>query len=107
MSNPRMNPGASVSDDPRGRQSRRFNNTTGAISWGYRSAGLHPDRCICQADDATPHKHYPESPFACARCECAFYSPVWPDRGGNVSPRGGDGPIHPLAKAVGRPGTIL
>ncbi len=53
------------SDDARTR-SKRFNDTTGALTWNYRSASLHPDRCECQAPETTPHKHYDEAPYACA-----------------------------------------
>lgn len=69
--------------DARGAQSSRFNNTTGVIGYvsslGRTPGSYHPDRCICQGDDSTPHKHYPEKPYACARCRCTFYSPVKPD----------------------------
>lgn len=59
-----------------GERSEQFNNTTGALSWKYRSATLHPDRCICQ-NEVIPHKHYSEPPYACARCnECKAYSPA-------------------------------
>jgi len=56
--------------------SRRFNETTGALTWAGRSAEEHPDRCVCQKG-VTPHKHYDEAPFLCARCtECTGYRPA-------------------------------
>jgi hypothetical protein len=73
--------------DVNGERSRRFNDTTGALSWNYRSACLHPDRCTCQSNDdqylGTPHKHYDEPPYECARCGCEGYTPaVHPDLSG-------------------------
>ena len=59
-------------------RSRRFNDTTGALSWRYRSAAEHPDRCVCQ-NESTPHKHYSDPPYSCARCgsaRCARYRPA-------------------------------
>lgn len=53
----------------------RFNEMTGCISGGDR----HPDRCVCQGSDPTPHKHYGEPPHSCARCghkSCAAYRPA-------------------------------
>lgn len=55
----------------------RFDSTTGAISWGGRSAMEHPDRCMCQTE-STPHKHYLDPPHACARCACSAYTPEVP-----------------------------
>jgi hypothetical protein len=53
-------------------RSERFNDTTGAFGYwtanGPTSAAFHPDRCVCQGTDPTPHKHYRESPHRCARC---------------------------------------
>jgi hypothetical protein len=62
-------------------RSERFNDTTGCLSWNYRSAAEHPDRCVCQGDAsdpraATPHKHYRFPPHACARCACEAYVPA-------------------------------
>lgn len=63
-----------------GQRSSRFNETTGAhgyISVAGRTGGNHhPDRCICQGEDSTPHKHYSEAPFRCARCGCPGYTPA-------------------------------
>lgn len=66
-----------------GEQSRRFNDTTGAHGYwtkdGPTGAHQHPDKCVCQGTDPTPHKHYDEAPFACARCgKCDHYRPEWP-----------------------------
>lgn len=63
-----------------GERSRRFNETCGVFGYisrlGRTGANLHPDRCSCQGRDTTPHKHYPEPPFACARCNpCHAYEP--------------------------------
>lgn len=55
----------------------RFNETTGCLSGG----DVHVDRCVCQKDDPTPHKHYAEVPYSCARCgheRCAAYTPAVP-----------------------------
>jgi hypothetical protein len=64
------------------KRSRRFNDTTGALTWNYRSANLHPDRCVCQekpdAYPGTPHKHYDKPPHACGRCHCTAYTPAVP-----------------------------
>lgn len=55
----------------------RFNDTTGALTWNYRSAAEHPDRCTCQGTETTPHKHYDHAPYNCARClECKSYTPA-------------------------------
>jgi len=55
----------------------RFNDTTGALTWNYQSASLHPDRCKCQGNETTPHKHYAYPPYACARCsDCKAYEPA-------------------------------
>lgn len=56
---------------------RRFNDTTGCS----RGGNFHPDRCVCQTKETgqfadTPHKHYREPPYACARCHCAAYRPA-------------------------------
>jgi hypothetical protein len=57
---------------------QRFNDTTGALNWNYRSAAEHPDRCVCQ-DESTPHKHYPQhAGHPCARCKCEAYRPAVP-----------------------------
>jgi hypothetical protein len=57
---------------------RRFNVSTGALTWNYRSAAEHPDRCVCQVG-VTPHKHYDAPPYKCARCSvCKHYQPAEP-----------------------------
>lgn len=61
-------------------RSREFNETTGCISWGGRDPIHHPHACVCQGRPdnfpGTPHKHYDEPPFACARCgKCQAYRP--------------------------------
>lgn len=53
---------------------RRFHDTTGALYGG----NTHPDRCVCQRKETgqyagTPHVHYQEPPFSCARCPCKAY----------------------------------
>ncbi len=51
---------------------KNFNETSGAIYGG----NVHPDRCVCQGTDPTPHRHYREWPFSCSRCghkNCAAY----------------------------------
>lgn len=78
-----------------GERSQRFNETTGThgfVENGQRFGGMfHPDRCVCQGNprvrsedgrrwevwgDQIPHKHYPQPPYACARCnECSSYLP--------------------------------
>lgn len=60
---------------------RHFNDTVGAFGYisalGRTGANLHPDRCVCQSDDPTPHKHRAEPPHTCARClECQGYRPA-------------------------------
>jgi hypothetical protein len=57
---------------------KRFNDTTGTHGYisskGPTGANFHPDRCICQGNDPTPHKHSLEPPYSCARCvECKAY----------------------------------
>jgi hypothetical protein len=60
---------------------RSFNESTGALTWNYRSATQHPDRCVCQ-DETTPHKHYTDDPkHPCARCGCTEYRPALPGPG--------------------------
>lgn len=57
-------------------RSKRFNDTTGALTWNYKSAELHPDRCVCQ-NETTPHVHRAEPPHSCARCsQCDAYRPA-------------------------------
>jgi hypothetical protein len=82
-----------------GGRSARFNETTGVYGYMSQSGPLggnhHPDRCVCQGNphpvretamglrrgvvgpngDTTPHKHYPEPPYGCARCSCSAYAP--------------------------------
>ena len=60
-------------------RSRRFNDTTGVL----RGGNAHRDRCCCQTKETgsnadTPHKHYSEPPFDCARCGCEAYVPATP-----------------------------
>jgi putative FmdB family regulatory protein len=62
-----------------------FKNTCGTNGWtsqrGREPGFMHPDRCVCQGDDPTPHKHYDEKPHSCARCgECRRYKPALPER---------------------------
>lgn len=61
-----------------GERVRRFNATTGVLSGGTN----HPDRCRCQDRPdrfpGTPHKHYEEPPYSCARCACDAYAPADP-----------------------------
>jgi thymidylate synthase (FAD) len=52
----------------------RFKETTGALYGGVN----HPDRCECQGNEDTPHTHYGDASFACARCSCTTYRPVVP-----------------------------
>lgn len=60
---------------------RRFNGSVGACGYtsrlGPTPASMHPDRCVCQGDDPTPHKHYDHAPHNCARCgKCESYEPA-------------------------------
>jgi hypothetical protein len=60
---------------------RVFHETCGAFGYisarGPTGANHHPDRCTCQGDDTTPHKHYNNPPYACARCgKCNAYTPL-------------------------------
>jgi hypothetical protein len=62
-------------------RSQRFSGTCGTHGYisklGRTGANLHPDRCVCQGSDPTPHKHYREAPHNCARCtECDAYTPA-------------------------------
>ena len=65
---------------------KNFKATTGALSGG---AG-HPDRCVCQdkpdAYPGTPHQHYQEPPFECARCGCKGYKPSVKEKPPEVVP---------------------
>ncbi len=56
----------------------RFNGAGGALSCNHRSFGAHPDRCECQGNEVTPHRHYGHAPYSCARCPCEAYVPVKP-----------------------------
>lgn len=52
----------------------RFNSQVGASSWKRRPASEHPDACVCNADEWTPHVH--DEDGVCRRCvECKGYSP--------------------------------
>jgi hypothetical protein len=58
---------------------QRFNDGTGCLYGG----NSHPDRCVCQEKETgrfagTPHKHYDEPPYNCARCRCKAYDPAVP-----------------------------
>lgn len=58
---------------------QRFNDGTGCLSGG----NSHFDRCVCQEKEkgqfaGTPHKHYDEPPYGCARCGCKAYEPAIP-----------------------------
>jgi hypothetical protein len=67
----------------------RFNETTGSLSWDRRSAADHPDRCVCQGNDFTPHKHHGDTRnHACARCFCKGYQPA------HVSKQAGETPLQ-------------
>jgi hypothetical protein len=63
-------------------RSKNFNETCGTHGYtnarGMRVGGNeHPDRCVCQGDDTTPHKHYRDAPYSCARClRCDGYAPA-------------------------------
>lgn len=63
---------------------RNFNDTMGAMGYmtahGPAGGNRHPDRCKCQGNDTTPHKHYDDFPYSCARCmKCKAYDPALPD----------------------------
>ena len=55
-----------------------FNSAGGAVSWNRRPFSVHPDRCKCQGDDPTPHRHYErDAGHPCARCsKCEAYKPA-------------------------------
>jgi hypothetical protein len=60
----------------------RFKQTTGALGYttirGPTGAHVHPDRCVCQGHDTTPHQHYRDAPHRCARClDCIGYRPAF------------------------------
>ncbi len=64
----------------------RFSDTCGASGYmsklGRTGANRHPDRCVCQGRETTPHKHYDDPPYNCARCgDCAGYVPAVDDPG--------------------------
>jgi len=70
------------------RRSARFNASFSRVGGmlacfrGMRFALDHPDRCRCQdrSGETTPHKHYPDAPFSCARgCGCRAYHPAAPE----------------------------
>lgn len=54
---------------------REFNGSGGAVSWNLLPFSEHPDRCACQVDDPSPHRHYTDNK-KCARCECTGYAPA-------------------------------
>jgi putative FmdB family regulatory protein len=77
--------------DPRTVDERQksFDSAGGAMSWNYRSFAIHPDRCVCQGTDSTPHRHYEED-HSCARCiKCTKYQP-------QISEPSCDGPVQRL-----------
>jgi hypothetical protein len=55
-----------------------FKSTVGALSGGTG----HRDRCKCQDKPdtypGTPHQHYRDAPYECARCGCRGYDPAEP-----------------------------
>jgi len=62
-------------------RSKYFSDTCGGLGYttkdGPTGAHRHPDRCICQGNEATPHKHYDYPPYSCARCgACKAYEPA-------------------------------
>lgn len=89
----------------RGRLSRQFSETVGVFGYvsaaGPTGANHHPGRCVCQGDDTTPHKHYREPPFKCARClGCGGFTPARPLWGIHWVIAGGESganarPMHP------------
>ena len=54
-----------------------FQGAGGAISWNRRPFSEHPDRCVCQGDDPTPHRHHSDWRLSCARCSCVEYTPAF------------------------------
>jgi putative FmdB family regulatory protein len=57
-----------------------FQGAGGAISWNRRPFSEHPDRCVCQGDDPTPHRHHDDARpgfGSCARCGCIEYTPAF------------------------------
>ena len=68
----------------RWQRGKRFNDTCGPFGYwtaqGEVGGNHHPDRCVCQKDDTTPHKHYDRADdpkHSCARCsECKGYTPA-------------------------------
>lgn len=52
-----------------------------AIAKGISGGSSDPNRCVCAEQEHgrfadTPHRHYEEPPFRCARCHCEAYSPA-------------------------------
>lgn len=52
-----------------------------AIGKGIYGGNSDPNRCVCAEKETghyagTPHRHYEEPPFACARCACSAYAPA-------------------------------
>lgn len=75
----------SIPVDWLGQRSQRFNEQCGVSGFmstkGPRGGNHHVDRCTCQQRDTTPHKHYAEPPYSCARCvECKGYTPAVPSQ---------------------------
>lgn len=64
------------------KRSARFNAQNGVSGFmsakGPAGANRHPDRCVCNEKETTPHKHRREHPHSCARCvECKAYEPAF------------------------------
>ena len=54
-----------------------------AIHKGIYGGNSDPNRCVCAEKEKgrnadTPHRHYEEPPYSCARCECTAYTPAIP-----------------------------
>ena len=54
-----------------------------AIHKGIYGGNSDPNRCVCAEKELgrnadTPHRHYEEPPYSCARCECEAYVPAIP-----------------------------
>jgi len=66
-----------------------------AIHKGIHGGNSDPNRCVCAEKERgnypdTPHRHYAEPPFACARCECKAYDPAVPPAPREPQPSAGD-----------------
>jgi hypothetical protein len=52
-----------------------------SIAKGLYGGATDPNRCVCAEQEkgrnaGTPHRHYTEPPYACARCDCKAYAPA-------------------------------